>query len=243
MSRSVGWFSCGAASAVTMKLVQPDVIAYCDTGAEHEDNQRFMRDCEAWFGKLVTILKSDKYADTWDVWERRAYLAGISGAPCTYELKVKPREAFQRPDDLHIFGYTADADDVRRAKALQENWPDLSVSFPLIERGLTKAACLDLLIRIGIAPPVTYAMGLPNANCIPCVKATSAAYWALIRLLFPDHFWRMATLSRQLGVKLCRLNGERAYIDEIPADYPTTGAIVPECDILCALADQELRPQ
>ncbi len=41
--------------------------------------------------------KWDEYDDTWDVWEKTRWLAGIKGARCTTELKVRPRLAFQRP--------------------------------------------------------------------------------------------------------------------------------------------------
>lgn len=241
MARKVSWFSCGAASAVATKLSNPDVIAYCETGSEHPDNARFMADCERWFGKPVTRLKSEKYPDTWAVWEDRKYLAGIDGAPCTGELKVKPRLSFQRPDDIHIFGYTEDGRDIARAMAMREHWPDLACSFPLIERGLNKASCIAMIHRAGIEPPLTYALGFPNANCLPCVKATSPGYWALVRRHFPKEFSRMAELSRRTGtggVRLARLNDVRVFIDEIPADYPTTEAIAPECDLLCSLAEQ-----
>lgn len=239
-ARTVSWFSCGAASAVATKLFQPDVIAYCNTNAEHEDNARFLDDCEKWFGQKVLHLRSDEYHDTWDVFEKTRWLAGIKGARCTGELKVKPRLAFQRDDDIHVFGYTADSDDVRRADALVENWPDLTCRFPLIERGLTKAACLDMIIRAGIKPPLTYALGFPNANCIPCVKATSPAYWALVRMHFPEHFDRMAKLSRELDARLTRIKNERCFIDEIPLDHPTTQPIAPDCDFLCSLAEQDM---
>lgn len=240
MSRRVAWFSCGAASAVTVMLSEPDVIAYCETGAEHEDNERFPRDCEQWFGKEVVRLKSTDYQDTWDVWERRKYISGIAGAPCTRELKVLPRLEFERPDDIHVFGYTADAADMKRANSLREFWPHLTVETPLIERGINKAACLAMLQRAGIEPPITYALGLPNANCIPCCKATSPDYWALIRREFPAEFDRMAELSRRLGARLARVNDERVFIDEIPADWPTTEPISPACDLLCSLAEQDL---
>ena len=240
MSRTVAWFSCGAASAVSTKLAAPDVIAYCETGAEDYDNERFMRDCEQWFSKPVTRLKNDKWRDTWDVWEKRRFLSGIAGAPCTGELKMAPRLAFQLPDDVHVFGYTADGDDVRRANALRENWPDLNIVTPLIDAGLTKAACLSMILDAGINPPRVYSMGFANANCIPCVKATSPDYWALVRKEFPVQFDRMATLSRDLDVRLSRIKGERVFIDEIPADQPTTEPIVPECDFLCSLAYQDI---
>ena len=237
--RTVGWYSCGAASAVSMKLVKPDVIAYCETGAEHEDNKRFMADCEVWFDQKVTILQNPKFKDTWEVFEKRKYISGIAGAPCTGELKIKPRLEFQRDDDIHIFGYTADGPDVKRFESMQEHWPDLSVRAPLIEKGITKAACLDMIIRAGIEPPLTYAQGFPNANCLPCVKATSPSYWALVRKCYPDEFNRMVELSRRLGARLARVEGERVFIDEIPLDHATTDPIAPDCDFLCHLAEQE----
>lgn len=79
----------------------------------------------------ITVLRSEEYADTWDVWERRNYLAGVNGAPCTLELKVKPRLRFQRKDDIHIFGYTVNGPDRKRFEFLQENYPDLDAcAFP-----------------------------------------------------------------------------------------------------------------
>jgi hypothetical protein len=238
--RTVSWFSCGAASAIATKLSNPDVIAYCYTGAEDIDNARFMLDCEDWFGKSITMLKNGKYDSTWDVWEKKSYISGISGAPCTSELKIKPRLEFEKPGDIHIFGYTADYADVVRAESLKENWPDLIIKTPLIEAGLTKSACLSLLKSAGIKPPRTYAMGFPNANCIPCCKATSPSYWALVRKHFPVEFERMNELSTRLGVRLTRLNGERDFISNIPIDFPTTEAIAPDCDFLCQIAEQTI---
>jgi len=238
--RVVSWFSCGAASAVATKLTTPDVIAYCETGSEHPDNKRFMADCAVWFGQEITILQNPQYKDTWEVWEKRQYIAGIAGAPCTGELKIKPRLEFQLPDDIHVFGYTADARDVTRAEALQEHWPELDCRFPLIDRGVNKAACLAMVENAGIKPPLTYALGFPNANCMPCCKATSPAYWALVRKHFPAEFDRMAKLSRELGARLARLNDERVFIDEIPLDQATTEPIAPDCDFLCCIAEQDL---
>lgn len=237
--RRISWFSAGSASAVATMLSKPDVIAYCDTGAEDDDNHRFLKDCERWFGQPVTTLKNSKFKDTWDLWERRKFLSGIDGAPCTVELKVQPRLEFQQDDDIHVFGYTADAGDIKRAASMREHWPDLNISTPLIDKGITKAACLAMILSAGIQPPRVYAMGFPNANCIPCVKATSPSYWALVRKEFPTQFARMAELSRRLGARLTRISDERIFIDEIPADHPVTEAIAPECDFLCQLAEQE----
>jgi hypothetical protein len=238
--RRIAHFSCGAASAVATKLSNPDEIWYAATGSEDADNQRFLHDCESWFDQEVRVIRSDKYASTWDLWEQRRYLSGVAGAPCTTELKVFPRLQEQRAEDVHIFGYTADAHDIRRAKALIENWPEQRVEIPLIERGINKAACLALIQQAGIAPPRVYALGFLNANCIPCVKAQSPSYWALVRKHYPDDFKRMAKLSRELGVTLARMQGVRVFIDDIPLEHPVTEPIAPECDFLCALAQQDL---
>lgn len=245
--RVVSWYSCGAASAVATKLALRDYIAdgpltvaYCETGAEHADNARFMAECERWFGQPITRLQSSEFADTWAVWEKTRWLAGIEGARCTTALKVEPRLEFQRPTDIHVFGYTADRADADRAARLRANYPELTIRTPLIDRGLTKEACLDMVRRAGLTLPPMYALGFQNNNCIPCVKATSPAYWALVRLRFPDQFDRMARLARELDVRLCRLNGERAFIDEIPTDQPTTNPMQPSCDFLCHLAEMDM---
>lgn len=243
MARTIAWVSAGAASAISGRMILREnpnaVMAYCETGGEHEDNERFLSDLTRWFNAPIERLKSEKYADTWDVWQKTRWLAGPEGARCTTELKVVPRLLFQRPTDVHVFGYTADSSDVRRADLLASNYPELTLRFPLIEAGITKAACLALLETVGIAAPVLYALGFQNNNCIGCVKATSPDYWSLVRLHFLAIFQRMAKLSRELDVRLCRIHGERCFIDEIPPDWPTTNPIAPACDFLCHLIEMD----
>jgi hypothetical protein len=88
--------------------------------------------------------------------------------------------------------------------------------------------------------PIMYKLGFHNNNCIGCVKATSPNYWSLTRQHFPAVFNRMAELSRRKGAKLCEIHKERVFIDEIPADWPTTEPIAPACDFLCHIAEQEM---
>jgi hypothetical protein len=246
MSRILCHFSCGAASAVATKLTlsnfknQDVVIVYAETGSEDDDNKRFFTECENWFNQKIITLKS-QYKDTWEVWDKKKYISGIKGAPCTRLLKIDCREAFQKPDDIHVFGYTADSNDIKRANAFREHYPNLIINTPLIEKGINKSGCLAMILNAGIDPPRTYAIGFPNANCIPCCKAQSPNYWSLVRKEYPLHFTRMTELSRRLGAKLATLHGERIFIDEVPLDQPVTEAIAPECDMLCHLSEHELR--
>lgn len=246
MARVVCWISAGAPSAVAAKMVANAaggngvVLAYCQTGAEHPDNERFLSDIERWIGLPVERLQSTEYSDTWDVWERRRYLAGINGAPCTGILKLAPRLAFQKPNDTHVFGYTDDAKDRKRASLLRENFFELNIQTPLIERHVNRKSVLAIIENADIRLPAMYGMGFPNNNCIPCVKATSPNYWSAMRLHFPAQFQRMARLSRELDVRLCRIADERKFIDEIPVNWPTLNPEAPSCDFLCQLVEQNI---
>lgn len=245
-ARVIVWFSRGAASAIAARMTLQNHprervhLVFCATGSEHPDSDRFQVDFERVVGVTVETIASEKYRDTWQVWEERRYLAGIDGALCTTELKIFPRLTYQRPGDIHVFGYTSDGNDQRRAQRLRLNYPDMKIETPLIDAGLSKAACLAMIEGMGIDLPIPYRLGFANNNCIPCVKATSPNYWALVRKTHPAEFQRMVTLSRDLGVRLCRIDGERAFIDEIPDDWPVTEAIAPACDFLCHLASMGL---
>jgi len=228
------------ATKMDLRVYPDGVLAHCETGSEDADTDRFIRDCSDWLGVEIVRLKSTEYADTWAVWEKRRYMSGIAGAPCTDELKITPRLTFQLPGDVHIFGYTADRRDIERAKNFRLNYPDTAMETPLIEAGVTKAGCLAMIMDAGLKPPRVYALGFHNANCVPCVKATSPDYWALVRHHFPAEFDRAAKLSRTLGARLVimgRADGKniRGFIDEIPLDQPMTDPIQPSCDFLCHL--------
>jgi hypothetical protein len=221
---------------------KPDaIIVRCETSNEDPDNYRFEADIMRLLNRSMTLLKSDEYENVWDVWQKKRYMSGIKGAPCTAAMKIAPRLAFQRPTDTHVFGYTADAEDVDRFERLKANYPELDVRVPLIDQGVTKAGCMALVERWGVKLPRSYAMGFPNANCLEtgCVKATSPDYWSRYRFHFPEKFARTAAYAREIGCRLTRINDVRMFIDEIPADWPMTNPIVPACDFLCHLAELE----
>lgn len=237
MSRRVVWFSCGAPSAVVAKLEPDAEVVYCDTGSEHPDNMRFLRDVEEWIGRRVTILRSDKYVDTWDVWDKRRFIIGHHGAPCTVELKKKVRFAHQRPDDVHLFGFHVGEEG--RAARTVESEPGVTWEFPLIERGLDKSDCLALVERAGIELPWMYLHGYPHNNCIGCPKG-GLGYWNAVRRDFPETFDRMAALERRYGHAIHRDNDGDVYLDELDpdrGDMRTEGT--PECSLLCALTEED----
>jgi 3'-phosphoadenosine 5'-phosphosulfate sulfotransferase (PAPS reductase)/FAD synthetase len=240
--RRVRWFSCGAASAVAAKLdiVEhgPGPVVYCDTGAEHPDNARFIADCERWFGCEVETIRSETYADTWSVWEKTRWLNGPAGARCTGELKVAPRVAYQRPGDVQIIGYTED--EKHRAERLSANFFEVDWRYPLIDRGLSKSDCLAMVERAGIELPAMYLLGFRNNNCIGCVKG-KAGYWNKIREHFPEVFDRMANLTDELGTKPIELDGERIRLRDLPHGAGRYEAEDVSCSFMCAIAEQDIQ--
>lgn len=239
-ARTVVWFSAGAASAVAAKLTPDAVVVYVDPGSEHPDNARFVADVAVWLGRPVTVLRSDRYVDTWDVWARKRYLNGPDGAPCTGELKRRVRHRFIRPDDRQVFGYTAE--EAGRAERFRAENPGVDLACPLIDRGLTKADCLALVDRAGLALPVLYRLGYEHNNCLGCVKG-GMTYWNRIRRDFPAVFARMAALERDIGHALLtdRSHGDRRplYLDQLPAAAADPAPVNMDCSLLCALAETE----
>lgn len=234
MPRRIVWFSCGAPSAVAAKLTvqeHPDcVVAYCDTGGEHEDNARFLKDVEKWIKKDVEIIKNGRYRDHQHVAEKDGYINGPSGARCTLVLKRRVRAKFQRHDDIHIWGYTSE--EVQRAADFEENNPELKCAWPLIEAGLSKTDCLGLIHRAGIEIPTMYKLGYANNNCVACWKG-GMGYWNKIRVDFPERFAEAARICRVVGRSPIKdKKGNPIFLDELD---PNAGRDVPEPSIECGL--------
>jgi hypothetical protein len=246
MSRVVCWFSCGSASAIATKLALAQfagreiVIARCVIDEEHEDNNRFASDCEAWFGHPIVNLTSEKWGSSIEaVFDRRKAMSFIHGAPCTMLLKKEVREDFQQPTDTHVFGYCAEEQD-RWDSFLDAN--NIDAIAPLIERSLEHQDTLAMIERAGIALPTMYLLNYKHNNCKGCVKSKGAGYWNKIRTDFPIVFDRRAAQSRRLGVRLVEVDGERVFLDELPTGigrYQDEPEI--QCGIFCEMAQQEYR--
>ncbi|MCA9244964.1 MAG: hypothetical protein KDA32_13480 [Phycisphaerales bacterium] len=248
MSRVLAWFSCGDASACAAKLTVEKYgdraeVLYCDTFAyEHPDNRRFFRDVQKWLGTPIRVLMSSDYADIYDVFRRTRWLVGVRGARCTTELKKNVRTAYQRPDDVHVFGFTSD--ERHRIDRLYKHQPELEgfCEFPLIEAGMSKRDCHLMVRDAGIELPMMYRLGYKNNNCIGCVKG-QAGYWNKIRRDFPEVFDKMAKVERELDAAICKVEGstdgerwrKRVFLDELD---PEQGRYVEESGIECGVLCQ-----
>lgn len=241
--RIVIWFSAGVTSAIAAKLAWeqwrdsgvPVLLVNTDTGSEDEDNYRFMADVSAWLGLPVTVIRSEKFANTFEVYDHTGFMKNQWGAKCTTELKKKPRQKFQQSGDLQIFGF--DINERGRAHRFVENNPEVWANFPLIDVGLDKATCRQMLVGAGVQEPRTYGEGFQNANCLNfgCVKG-GIGYWNHIRKVRPHVFKRMAKKERELGYALLKQMVDGAYtpvfLDELS---PTAGNYNTEPSFQCGL--------
>lgn len=240
-TKKVAWFSCGATSAVACKLaLQQDKdteICYIETGSHHPDSLRFLKDCEKWFGKKITILQS-AYKDVIDVIERIKFINSPSGASCTLRLKTRVRQQFEyeHPEITHyVWGFEYGAKEENRAKRMVERYPDYQHIFPLIEAKLDKQSCLELLKKAGIEIPEMYKLGYHNNNCVGCVKG-GMGYWNKIRVDFPNVFKQMAETERKIGHSCLK----KYFLDELPEDAGRNEKeLVPACSIYCGFIDLE----
>lgn len=242
-ARIAVWFSCGAASAVAARLAVDRYgadnevrIVNNPVAEEDPDNQRFARDVGAWLGREIESAVNPKWptCSAVDVWEKERFMSSPHGAPCTRSLKKHARHAWEleHKPDWHVLGFTSDERKRHANFVLTERSNVLPV---LIDAGITKAQCFRILGEAGIEIPRIYLRGYPNANCVGCVKATSATYWNHVRRADPDVFDHRARQSREIGAKLVRVAGERIFLDELHPDAkgrPMSGMDF-ECGIFC----------
>lgn len=235
------WFSHGAPSACALKLTVEkygveNVRALNNPVAEEdEDNLRFGREVAEWCGIEIEDVRNSKYpsASAVEVWDRREGMSFPRGAPCTTHLKRQARQEWERANkaDWHVFGFTLEEKDRHDKFILTERENVLPV---LIDARMTRDMCFDMIRSAGIELPRAYSWGMPNANCLGCVKATSPTYWNLIRKIAPEVFEARAEQSRRLGAKLVRVKNKRIYLDELdPAAKGRPLKTMPDCGIIC----------
>jgi hypothetical protein len=206
---------------------------------EHQDNRRFLEDCEKWFDHPIVRLRDEKYgASVREVWRRKRYIKGMYGAPCSMHLKREVIEAACLSDDTHVYGYTVE----ERGRA--KRFLDVGGICPLIEANLSKADCLAMVERAGIELPMMYRLGYNNANCVGCCKG-GEGYWNKIRVDFPDDFDEVAGIQEEIGPGSYffrdRQTGKRFGLKDLDPAAGRHDEPLPGCSIFCDLAEQEIR--
>jgi hypothetical protein len=247
MENIVIWFSCGAASAVAAyktieKYGKENVTVVNNPVAEEDlDNRRFLKDVEKWLGIEIEICVNPKYPDcsAETIWKDQKWMGSISGANCTLQLKKIARYMYEMDHDIdwHVLGFVSE--ELKRFENFKKNERENTLPI-LIDAGISKADCYQIIHEAGLKLPEMYRLGFPNANCKGCIKATSPTYWNHTRVVFPEVFEARKKLSREIGAKLVRVKGKRIYLDELdPKAYgQPMKSLDFECGIFCHTNDQ-----
>ena len=195
-----------------------------------------MRECEAWFGKPITIMQS-RYKSVAQAWKASGLRRPETpqGAPCTKWLKKRVRKEWEQDhSDLYPLRYVwgMDAGEAHRADRIRETMIEFDHSFPLIERGIGKEEAHEILRASGIRRPAMYDLGFHNNNCMGCVKG-GMGYFNHLRRVLPEVFAARATLEREIGVSILKDENGPIYLDELdPERGRHEGPIVDEYGIL-----------
>jgi hypothetical protein len=235
------WFSCGAASAVAAKLTVDEyrkthniLIVNNPIKEEDEDNIRFKDDVSKWINyPIISAINKDyPSCSIVDVFNKRKYMSGVNGAPCSMLLKKEARYQFEKNNniDYHVLGFTIDEKDRHDRFTKFER---ANVIPTLIKNKITKFNCFDIVHQNNIKLPAIYSKGFPNANCIGCVKSQSPTYWNLVRKEYPLIFNERVEQSRRIGCRLVKRGGEHIFLDELKVT--DTGGVIKswDCGIFC----------
>ena len=201
------WWSGGITSAVACKVAidkygkENCKVIFLDTKNEDQDTYRFLKDCEGWYGLPIEVLSSTKYPSIQDTWYKHKSLNTANGAVCSYMMKRRVREEWEKTNSFthQVFGFEFDKKELNRAKSLQLNHPHTNPIFPLIENEITKENCFKIVRDAGLEIPRAYKLGFGNNNCLNtgCVQG-GIGYWKKIQKERPDLFDKMAQVEHDL---------------------------------------------
>lgn len=234
------WFSCGVTSTIAIKKTIEKygndfniLIYYFHIDSAHSDNERFLKECEEYFGIKINILKSKKYKDQYEVIEKTKYVNGKDGARCTLELKKNLRFQIEKEIDYkyQVMGFEFSKKEINRAIRFIEQYPNAKAIFPLIELGLSKKECFKILKNANIEIPKMYKIGYSNNNCIGCVKG-GQGYWNKIRKDFPEYFNKMIKMEEIAGHSCIK----NIFLKDLPLNTGHKQKIsLPDCSNRCEI--------
>ena len=209
MSSIVCWWSGGVTSAVACKVaidlfgLQNCRIIFQDTFNEHDDTYRFKSDCEKWYGKEIETITAigDTYSSIEETWFKHLSLNTATGAICSYMLKRRVREKWQKENDYkyQVFGFEFNSKEFKRALGISSNHPKAKPIFPLLMVGYDKEKCIEVINEANIKLPDAYLLGFQNNNCLKtgCVQG-GIGYWQKMKKENIEVFNKMAKVEHEL---------------------------------------------
>lgn len=187
------------------------MLLFADTGVEHSDMLRFMREGAKYLRVNLVEVRNALGMD--GLIESHKMIPSNMAAFCSIQLKREPAEQWIKenaPNAMQVFGIDWSEN---RLKGLIKRFGD-KVWCPMTEPPyLLKSQMLAIVEGMGLTPSESYALGFQHDNCSGgCVKAGHAA-WAHLLRTRPDvyEWWeaKEAHISRLRG-KPCTILRDRS---------------------------------
>ena len=150
-----------AALAVFMRQHRPDLDVdyfFTDTGKELPEVYEYLGRLEGFLGKPIHRLNADRDFDFW-LKQYNNFLPSPQTRWCTRQLKIKPFQEWIKRDlaDGHtVHSYVAIRADEAGRSGMVSKQHNLKVHLPFVEKGLDKAAIIELLDASGLGLPAYY---------------------------------------------------------------------------------------
>lgn len=146
------------ALALYMREQHPEIdmeYVFCDTHKELEETYDYLHKIEAFLGKHVVRLRSEKGDRGFDHYLEvyGGYLPSPTMRWCTKKLKIEPFEDYVGEDPVRLYvGIRAD----EHREGYISTKPNIEPVFPFKEAGVTKADVFEILEDSGVGMPEYY---------------------------------------------------------------------------------------
>lgn len=162
--------------AMFHKMAQP---VFTDTGWEHDELYKQIEKVEKHFGiEVIRVKRKDGLTLPQYIADAKFY-PGFRARFCTRMFKIEPMDEFladKTPCEIMI-GLNAEEAEKRTGNfGLQEG---MTYSYPLVDLGVTRGACVLLLKELGILPQFPEYM--KRGGCVGCFYKSKREYAAMAK--------------------------------------------------------------
>ncbi len=171
------------ALAIYMRDKVPEMeYAFCDTGKELKETYEFLQKIEAFLGKPIVFLNSERDFDHWlEIYS--GFLPSAKVRWCTKLLKIRPFEEFVGDDT--VYSYIGIRADENREGYISKK-PNIIPVYPFKEDGIGLQEVRRILDESGIGYP-DYYKWRTRSGCYFCFFQRKAE-WIGLKKEHPDLF-------------------------------------------------------
>ena len=181
------------ALAIFMRDKVPEMeYVFCDTGEELEETYDYLERLQAYLGKEIKYLKSNRqgFRDLLDA--RNGYLPSPQARWCTQYLKIVPFEQYVGDDE--VVSYVGIRADETYRKGYVSTKKNVHAVYPFIDAGIVKADVFRMLEESGLGIPEYYEWR-SRSGCYFCFYQQRIEWVGLLEK-HEDLFWKAEAMEK-----------------------------------------------